>query len=164
MTSIAQNKEYLFGVVYNDDSFGDEAKKMNSFVHFLVTTVERVLMAVGTAEQRWRGYYIATEAFPGKNKFSQLLRMREECQYIIYIINKTFTHKDLHRVLIKDHYRFEKGSRLINVFYGMSQEEADELQSRHDLLKPTESILIPEQYENNPIQWISQIIQSLTSK
>ena len=164
MTSIAQNKDYLFRVVYDDESFGDEAKKMNSLVHFLVTTVERGLMAVGTAEQRWRGYFIARDAFPGEDKFSQLIRMREECQYIICIINKTFAHKDLPRKLIKDHYLIEKGSRLINVFYGMSQEEADKLKSKHDLLKSTESILIPEQYENNPIQWISQIIQSLTSK
>ena len=170
MNTLVQSKDHLFGVVYDDETIGDEAEKNMSLVKFLVTTVERELKAVDTDEHHWRGYYTTRDALPGENKMRRYISIGEKCQYIICVINRNFITKGLPRFYteLNQYLQSEKDeSRLINVFYGMSLEEADELKNMDgqlECLKQTESILIPEQYENNPIEWTSQIIQSLTSK
>ena len=67
MTASVQNKDLLFGVLYDDESFGEEAKKTKSLVKFMVAKVEAGLKELNPDDRHWRGYCTSRDGLPGEN-------------------------------------------------------------------------------------------------
>ena len=169
MTASIRNKDFLFGVVYDDESFGPEATTTKSLVKFLVTEVERQLKALNSEDIQWRGYYTARDGLPGENKMKRYACLAHKCQYIICVVTRNFVTKGLPGFYLEltQYLQLQKGaSRLIPVYYGMTEDEAYTVKS-HEGQLPTlmlsESLIIPEQYQSDSSEWISRIVKSLLS-
>ena len=168
MTASVQNKQFLFGVVYDDDSFGEEAKKTKSLVKFMVSEVEAGLKALNSDDRQWRGYYTARDGLPGENKMRRYINLAQKCQYIICVITKNVITKGLPSfyVEITKYIQQEKDceSYTVPVFHDMTEEEVHKVKGMEgelSCLMLDECLIIPKKYDENTSEWTSRIIGSL---
>ena len=171
MTASVQNKQFLFGVVYDDDSFGEEAKKTKSLVKFMVSEVEAGLRKQNPDDRHWRGYYTARDGLPGENKMRRYINLVQKCHYIICVITRNVITKGLPNfyMQITQYIQQEKecDSYIVPMFYDMTGVEVDQVISTEGelpYLLGEEFRVIPKKYEENPSEWTSRIIDFLKEK